>query len=52
MNDFNDMGLDALRVELAYRRALLQPDSHLPRYRVRLPRKLRRGANAGSFTRS
>ena len=52
MNDFNEMNLDALRVELAYRRALLQPDANLPRYRVRLPRRLRRRANGDSFTTS
>jgi hypothetical protein len=53
MNDLNEMNLDALRVELAYRRALLQRHPEAMRYRARLPKRLRRRRPAGgSFTTS
>lgn len=53
MNDFNDMNLDALRVELAYRRALLKPPPGAARYRARLPKRMReRRPQKGSFTTS
>lgn len=53
MNDLNSMDLDALRVELAYRRALLKPQSDGAGYRARLPKRLRRRHPAnGAFTTS
>jgi hypothetical protein len=52
MNDLNAMDLDALRVELAYRRALLKPGPDVARYRARLPKRLRRRSTGASFTTS
>jgi len=38
MNELTDLNLDALRIELAYRRALLTGDAQ-PTFRARLPRQ-------------
>ncbi|MDT4939243.1 MAG: hypothetical protein QOG80_2914 [Pseudonocardiales bacterium] len=48
----NEMNLDALNVELAYRRALLDAAGH-GRYRARLPKRLlHRRAPRSTFARS
>lgn len=52
MNDLNSMDLDALRVELAYRRALLKPHTDGSGFRARLPRRLRRRPVRDAFTTS